>query len=97
MTADEFQRLRGRISLTERPDVVLEVRLATEPWLDCLTRVVEHLRANVAVVLLADEVSASVSVYRPDQRPEAFESYQMLTIPDVLPGFEVPVARFFEE
>ena len=96
MTAEEFQRLRGPNDLTEPPRVVLKVRRATEPWLDYLTRVVDHLRANVSVVLLADEVSSSVSVYRPDHPPKAFEKNETVTIPDVLPGLEVPVARFLE-
>ena len=39
----------------------------------------------------------SAAVFRPVTRPEIFQKDQTLTIPDVLPGFEVPVVRFFEE
>jgi len=97
MTAEEFQRLQERQPLGQSPRVVLEVCTAGEPWFDCLTRVVRHFSEGIPVVLLADPVTTSISVYRLDDPPRVFKRDTLLAIPDVLPGFAAPVARFFEE
>lgn len=81
----------------EGPILVLEVREVNKPWLTYLERMVEYLRIGVPVVIVLDPNTTSASVFRPAHRPQIFEKDQTLTIPDVLPGFEVPVARFFEE
>lgn len=52
---------------------------------------------GVQVVVILDPPTESASVYRPGTRQDIFEKDQTLTLPDVLPGFAVPVARFFEE
>ena len=50
------------------------------------------LLATAPLLLRADDVK-SLS----DFQAAADKANETLTIPDVLPGFEVPVARFFEE
>ena len=52
--------------------------------------------ARVPVVLFLSERHRSTAVFRNDTAPTQFETGDTLTIPDVLPGFSVPVARFFE-
>lgn len=80
------------------PDVVWEVRHEDEgSWLRQYAQVIDYLRAGASVVVVLDEATTSALVYRPSQCPQIFEKDQTLTMPDVLPGFEVPVARFFEE
>jgi Uma2 family endonuclease len=84
----------GRI---EPPILVLEVRELSETWFVRLERMVEYLRIGVPAVIILDSETESASVFRPDARPQIFEKDQMLALPDVLPGLELPVARFFEE
>jgi Uma2 family endonuclease len=79
------------------PELVVEVKSPSDLWTDLLGKVIDYLRAGVAVVLVIDPKTESASVFRPGERQDVFEKDQTLTIPDVLPGFEVPVARFFEE
>jgi hypothetical protein len=38
----------------------------------------------------------SAAVFRADEYPMRFHHGDEVTIPDVLPGFAVPVKRFFE-
>lgn len=47
--------------------------------------------------MILDPKTESASVFRSDTRQETFEKDEELALPDVLPGFTVPVARFFEE
>lgn len=60
-------------------------------------RMVEFLKADVAVVLLVDTPTSSVLACRQYDAPQILRGEEVLTLPDVLPGFAVPVARFFEQ
>lgn len=79
------------------PELVVEVRSPSDLWTDMLGKMLDYIRAGVDVVVILDLPTESASVYRSGTRQEMFEKDETLTIPDVLPGFAVPVARFFEE
>jgi Uma2 family endonuclease len=79
------------------PDLVVEVRSPSDLWTDALAKMLDYIRIGVPVVIILDPKTESASVFRPGERQDIFEKDQTLTLPDVLPGFAVPVARFFEE
>ena len=79
------------------PDLVIEVRSPSDLWTDALGKMLDYIRIGVPVVVVLDPKTESASVFRSGTRQQTFEKDQTLTIPDVLPGFEVVVARFFEE
>jgi Uma2 family endonuclease len=83
--------------LETAPDLVVEVRSPSDLWTDAVEKVLEYLRIGVSAVIILDPKTESASVFRSGARQETFEKDQTLTIEDVLPGFAVPVARFFEE
>ena len=95
-----FERLaKGAIPeglLPVAPDLVFEVRSPSERWTELFAKVVEYLQAEVRVVVILDPNSATASVYRPDELQQIFHNGDLLVVPDVLPGFSVPVARLFE-
>ena len=78
------------------PELVFEVLSPSDTWKDAISKMLEYLNAGVQIVAVFDPKSETVVVYRPKERPATFEKGQTLTFPDVLPGFEVPVAKFFE-
>lgn len=78
------------------PELVIEVRSPSDGWDDVFTKVGEYLAAGVRVVVVLDMTTRSASVYRKDEFQQIFDNGDSLTIPDVLPGFTTPVARFFE-
>ncbi|MSU78634.1 MAG: Uma2 family endonuclease [Gemmataceae bacterium] len=78
------------------PDMVIEVRSKSDRWNAVFAKVIEYLNAGVRVVVVLDEPSATASVYRSDEIQQIFHNGDELVIPDVLPGFAVPVRRFFE-
>ena len=82
--------------LTVPPDLVLEVRSPTDRWNAVFIKVGEYLRVGVTVVLVVDPGSRTVSAYRDDGGQQTFRDADELTVPDVLPGFAVPVARLFD-
>ena len=79
------------------PDLVVEVRSPSDLWTEALAKVLDYLSAGVPVVVILDSKTDSASVFRSDVRQDIFEKPETLTLPDVLPGFAVPVAQFFEE
>ena len=80
------------------PDLCVEVVSPTNTWSEIFTKVGEYLGIGVPAVLVLDPNTTTASVYRgqPGQSQQIFHQGDELTIPDVLPGFTVPVARFFE-
>lgn len=78
------------------PELVFEVVSPSDVWTDLFGKVGEYLAAGVKVVVILDPRSETASVYRPDVVQEVLRVADTLTIPEVLPGFAVPVAKLFE-
>jgi Uma2 family endonuclease len=77
------------------PELVVEVRSPSDLWTEILAKAEEYVQAGVAIVVILDPKTETASVIRPGTKQETFEKSQTLTIPDVLPGFAVPVSQFF--
>lgn len=77
------------------PDLIVEVRSPSDRWKDVIVKVGEYLDAGVRVVVVLDPSSASATVYRADELHQTVHNGDELTLPDVLPGFTVPVSRLF--
>jgi Uma2 family endonuclease len=84
--------------ITAAPDLCVEVVSPTNTWSEVFTKVGEYLGIGVPAVVVLDPDTNTASVYRnqPGHAQQIFNKGDTLTIPDVLPGFAVPVARFFE-
>lgn len=79
------------------PELVIEVRSPTDRIGDIQIKVGEYLNAGVTVVVVLDPGIDAATVYRQTEDfPQRFSNGDELTLPDVLPGFAVPVKRFFE-
>jgi Uma2 family endonuclease len=85
---------RGYIDV--RPELVFEVRSPDDTWAEMLGKAAEYLKAGVIIVCLVDPRSQRVMVLDNENPPRMLGSDDLLTIPEVLPGFEVPVAQLFE-
>jgi len=95
-----FERLpKGPIPdgiLSVSPDLIVEVRSPLERWNSVFAKVAEYLSADVRVVVVLDMPTTSASVYRNDEFQQIFDNGDDLVLPDVLPGFKVPVRKLFE-
>jgi Uma2 family endonuclease len=78
------------------PELVFEVRSATDRWSDIQAKVGEYLRAGVGVVCVLDEQTTTAHLSYADQAPRIVAADQELTFPGLLDGFGVVVGRFFE-
>ena len=95
-----YERLpRGKVPdglLPVVPNLVVEVRSPSDRWGELFGKVGEYLQAGVRVVIVLDEPTATASVYRSDELQQIFHNGDAVIVPDVLPGFSVPVQRLFE-
>jgi Uma2 family endonuclease len=78
------------------PDLIVEVRSPSDRWPKILAKVVEYLEAGVLAVVVLDDDSRTALLATADQAPRRLGPDDELTIPEILPGFAVPVRRFFE-
>ena len=84
----------GVVAVT--PNLVVEVRSPTDTWTAVFGKVADYLKARVPVVVLLDPQTKTVSVYGDAIGQQIHGVADTLTLPDVLPGFAVPVRAFFE-
>ena len=77
------------------PELVVEVKSPSDRWGNIQIKVGEYLNAGVNVVIVLDPDTESASVHRQDELHQLVHNGDTLTISDVLPGFSVPVKRFF--
>jgi Uma2 family endonuclease len=90
---------RGRLpagSLAVVPELIFEVRSATDRWRDVLAKVNEYLEAGVSVVCVLDEQTESAHVFSADAAPRIVTRDEELIFPEILGDFRVVVRRFFE-
>lgn len=77
------------------PELAVEVMSPSNDWSDIFVKTGEYLKAGALAVLVLDPDTATASVYRKDELQQIFDNGDDLVIPDVLPGFAVPVKRIF--
>lgn len=78
------------------PDVVFEVLSPSDRRAETLAKVAEYLAAGVRVVCVLDSQDDSVQVHDADKPLTVLSVDNNLELPDVLGGFCVPVAKFFQ-
>ncbi|HEX4608361.1 MAG TPA: Uma2 family endonuclease [Urbifossiella sp.] len=79
------------------PEVMFHIRPPGDRAGESLQQVGEYLNAGVTVAVVLDPELECATVFRQtDDFPQRIHNGDTLTLPDVLPGFAVPVRRFFE-
>ena len=78
------------------PEMVVEVRRPFDTVGDMLAKTAEYLQAEVRVVVVVDPQHEAVIAFDSDALPRTVRIGDELTLLCVLPGFSVPVAKFFE-
>ena len=78
------------------PELVVEVRSPDDRWSRILKKVSEYLEAGVTAVCVLDPKTETARVYSAEETEQILTADQELLFPDILPGFAVPVRRFFE-
>src|SRR4051794_28993978 len=80
----------------EVPELIVEVRSASDRWSEILEKVTEYLKVGVLVVVVLDPGPQVAHVFGPDEPPRILASSEELLLPGVVEGFRVRVGQFFE-
>jgi Uma2 family endonuclease len=78
------------------PDAVVEVRSPSNTRRDIKMKIVIYLGAGVRLVLVADALTKEIEAHGADGSVRVYRVGDDLDGGDVLPGFLVPVAAFFD-
>lgn len=81
---------------TPAPELVIEIRSSSDRWKDVHQKVGEYLSADVLVVAVLDPETRRVHLFSADRETVILDASDVLTFPDILPGFEVVVGRLFD-
>ena len=79
------------------PVLVVEVLSPTDEYEDFTDKIAEYLDAGVPIVWVVDPSFSTVTVYRPDAKPQLFNADQEITAEPHLPGLRFAVAELFED
>jgi len=79
----------------EVPELVFEVLSPGNRWPDLLEKVAEYLNAGSLAVAVLDPKTRAAHVYRSETPPVTLGADDLLTFPEILPGFEVVVGQLF--
>jgi Uma2 family endonuclease len=80
----------------EVPELVVEVRSASDRWREIHVKITEYLHAGVLVVVVLDPGQRTAHVFGADDPPRTLGAEEELVLPGILEGFRVRVERFFE-
>jgi Uma2 family endonuclease len=79
------------------PDLVAEVVSKNDTEQEIHENVRDYLKAGVRVVWVADPSSRTVTAHRRGRKPKIFKEGDVVTVPDVIPDFQMTVHDVFEE
>lgn len=77
------------------PELVVEVRSKNDSNPEINAKVEEYFQAGVQIVWIVDPAARTLAAHRPDTSVQVFRNDESVTC-DLLPGFAVPAARFFD-
>ena len=77
------------------PELVVEIRSKNDSNPEINAKVEEYFQAGVQMVWIVDPAARTLAAHRPDTSVQVFRGDEPVTC-DLLPGFAVPAARFFE-
>ncbi len=77
------------------PDLVVEVRSKNDTGPEIARKVQDYLKAGVRAVWVSDPGKRTVTIHRPGQKAKVLHENDVVTIPDIIPGFELPVRDVF--
>ena len=81
--------------LTPPLELVVEVRSPSDSRKAILEKARQFLNSGVQVALIVDPKDRSATVLRIGQKQQSYSDKDLLTLPDILPGFSVRVSELF--
>jgi Uma2 family endonuclease len=77
------------------PDLAVEIASSTYTAADILRKLAIYVAAGVRVVWVVNPEQRVVTVHTPGAPPRTYGEGEQLTVGELIPGFELPVAEIF--
>ena len=77
------------------PNLMVEVKSPTDSREELQDKIAEFIDQGTVVGILVNPDDLTVTVYRLNQAPEVLRDGDVLTIPELLPGWEVAIAELW--
>lgn len=77
------------------PDLIVEVKSPTDSLIKLRDKIQQFLAQGTQVGILLNPEARSLEIHRTRQAPIILHDGDILTVPDVLPGWEVPVVELW--
>lgn len=90
---------KGRLPkglLQVAPELVFEVRSPSDRWSKLHGKISEYLEVGVQTVGVVDDDTQCIHLFHADQPTQVLQENDDFSVPHILDGFQVKVARFFE-
>lgn len=79
------------------PELVIEVMSPNDRWTEVRRKLREYFAVGVNVVMVVEPEEKVVSLYRSLTNVQEFTPPGVVTLPDVLPGFKMPLELLFKD
>lgn len=79
------------------PDLVVEVKSSTDRIKPLVEKLQTLLASGSKVGILIDPDKQTLTIYRPAQQPIVFGNGEVLTLPELLPGWELNVSELWPQ
>ena len=77
------------------PEIVFEVLSPNDRWNSVQEKIDEYLQVGVLAVCVVDDQQQCIHLFCADQAKQIYKSDDNFSLPEILPEFSVPVAKFF--
>lgn len=77
------------------PDLVVEIKSQSDRISSLEKKVKKFIELGAIVGILIDPDESTVTVYRPTDKPIVLSSDDILTIPELFPGWELPISELW--
>lgn len=77
------------------PDLVVEIKSQSDRIKTLEKKVIHFINLGAVVGILIDPDEETVTVYRSQGEPVVFKNSEILTIPELLPGWELPISELW--
>jgi Uma2 family endonuclease len=77
------------------PDLVVEIKSQSDRIKTLEKKVKKFIELGAIIGILIDPDEAKVTVYRSNAEPTVLENGEILTLPELLPGWELPISELW--
>ena len=77
------------------PDLIVEVKSQSDRLVKLRQKIEMFLDQGVKIGILIDPDELTLTLYRPNQKPILFTNGETLTIPELLPGWELQISELW--